>query len=89
MCMWTESNRIIVLYPQVNASSAPYNPQGCWDWFGYTGMNYALKSGPQLLAVQAMIDRLATDRSAGLPRCGRGPQKFAASLAGLLPSVHA
>lgn len=57
---WAESNKIIMLYPQVNASTLPFNPQGCWDWYGYTGVNYALKSGPQLLAVHAMISRLTS-----------------------------
>lgn len=55
---WADTNDIIVLYPQVNASMVPYNPQGCWDWFGYTGPNYALKSGAQMRAVTAMVDRL-------------------------------
>lgn len=55
---WADTNNIIVLYPQVNASTVPFNPDGCWDWFGYTGQNYALKSGSQLTAVHAMVDRL-------------------------------
>jgi poly(3-hydroxybutyrate) depolymerase len=55
---WADTNNIIVLYPQVNASDVPYNPQGCWDWFGYTGVNYAFKSGPQMVAVHAMVERL-------------------------------
>nr|WP_241020323.1 PHB depolymerase family esterase [Burkholderia sp. Ac-20345] len=57
---WADANNIVVLYPQVNASTIPYNPQGCWDWFGYTGQNYALKSGAQMLAVNAMITRLTS-----------------------------
>jgi len=57
---WADANNIVVLYPQVNASTLPYNPQGCWDWFGYTGQNYALKSGAQMLAVNAMINRLTS-----------------------------
>jgi poly(3-hydroxybutyrate) depolymerase len=57
---WADTNNIVVLYPQVNASSIPFNPQGCWDWFGYTGQNYALKSGLQMLAVNAMISRLTS-----------------------------
>ncbi|MGU7782627.1 extracellular catalytic domain type 2 short-chain-length polyhydroxyalkanoate depolymerase [Burkholderia sp. PU8-34] len=57
---WADANNIVVLYPQVNASTIPYNPQGCWDWFGYTGQNYALKSGPQMLAVNAMVNRLTS-----------------------------
>jgi poly(3-hydroxybutyrate) depolymerase len=54
---WADTNNIIVLYPQVN-SSLPNNPQGCWDWFGYTGGSYPTKTGPQLAAVKAMADRL-------------------------------
>jgi poly(3-hydroxybutyrate) depolymerase len=53
---WADTNGIIVLYPQVNASLL--NPQGCWDWWGFTGPGYATKSGPQLAAVKAMADRL-------------------------------
>jgi poly(3-hydroxybutyrate) depolymerase len=57
---WADTNRIVVLYPQVDGSTAPYNPEGCWDWFGYTGPNYAWKSGSQLDAVSAMISRLTS-----------------------------
>ena len=53
---WADTNNIVVFYPQVNASLL--NLQGCWDWFGYTGGNYASKAGPQLAAVKAMADRL-------------------------------
>lgn len=54
---WAEANRIIILYPQVIASQ-PLNPDGCWDWYGYSGYNYAYKNGPQMLAVRKMITRL-------------------------------
>lgn len=57
---WADTNGIIVLYPQVNASTIPFNPQGCWDWYGYTGGNYALQSGSQLKAVRAMVERLTS-----------------------------
>lgn len=57
---WADTNNIIVLYPQVNASTVPFNPEGCWDWFGYTGQDYALKSGSQLRAVTAMINKLTS-----------------------------
>lgn len=59
---WADANNIVVLYPQVNASTLPFNPQGCWDWYGYTGADYALKSGSQLVAVNAMIGRLTSKR---------------------------
>lgn len=56
---WAESNRIVVFYPQVKSSKfAPLNPLGCWDWWGYTGEDYATKNGPQVTAVRAMINQL-------------------------------
>jgi poly(3-hydroxybutyrate) depolymerase len=57
---WAESNRLLVLYPQAASSKvAPMNPLGCWDWWGYTGANYATKSGAQITSVMAMVDALA------------------------------
>ncbi|MDR0702035.1 MAG: poly(3-hydroxybutyrate) depolymerase [Azoarcus sp.] len=53
---WAENNRLVVLYPQTVKS--PVNPHGCWDWWGYTGPNYHLRSAPQIKAVKAMLDRL-------------------------------
>ena len=37
---WADNNRLIVLFPQVKASSDGSNPLGCWDWWGYTGSDY-------------------------------------------------
>ena len=57
---WAESNRIVVLYPQARRSILlPLNPQGCWDWWGYSGDNYVTREGPQLQAVRAMIRALS------------------------------
>jgi poly(3-hydroxybutyrate) depolymerase len=66
---WADSNRLIVLYPQAIArwgwgpwpwpTSFVYNPNGCWDWWGYTGVAYSTRSGPQVRAVKAMLERLA------------------------------
>lgn len=56
---WADSNRILVLYPQVDKSDSPSNPYGCWDWWGYTGPDYAYKSSPQMKAIMAMVRRLA------------------------------
>ena len=56
---WADTNGLIVLYPQaVTSSVMPMNPNGCWDWWGYTGVNYMTRSGVQLSAVKAMVDRL-------------------------------
>lgn len=54
---WAETNNIIVLYPQA-AKKGMDNPNACWDWYGYTGANYAVKSGPQMKSIKSMIDRL-------------------------------
>lgn len=56
---WADNNNILVLYPQVNKSTVPFNPQGCWDWWGYTGGNYAYRSGAQMKAIVGMVNRLA------------------------------
>ena len=64
---WAEANRIVVLYPQAAALADRVagvrldwpNPRGCWDWWGFTGADFARKSGPQISAVDSMIDRLA------------------------------
>lgn len=56
---WADSNKMLVLYPQVNKSAVPSNPQGCWDWWGYTGGAYAKQAGPQMKSIMAMLNRLA------------------------------
>jgi poly(3-hydroxybutyrate) depolymerase len=69
---WADSNRLVILYPQTIARngwgvsgwrwSYVLNPRGCWDWWGYTGQQYPTKQGPQVRAVKAMVDRLASPR---------------------------
>jgi hypothetical protein len=54
---WAETNNLIVIYPQAD-SNAQTNPQGCWDWWGFTSANYALKSGLQMAAVYKMATQL-------------------------------
>jgi poly(3-hydroxybutyrate) depolymerase len=49
------ANRIVVLFPQVKPSTAPLNPLGCWDWWGYEGADYATQRGRQIKAVRTMI----------------------------------
>lgn len=71
---WAEANRIVVLYPQVNASTPArsgatfqLNPEGCWDFWGYTEpqeslsgaeRRYARRDAPQMRAVKRMVDAL-------------------------------
>ncbi|MEX1084849.1 MAG: PHB depolymerase family esterase [Steroidobacteraceae bacterium] len=56
---WADANRIVVLYPQVARSHVwPFNPRGCWDWWGYSGAGYATRNGAQLASVRRMLSAL-------------------------------
>jgi hypothetical protein len=60
-----DANRIIVIYPQVDASAR--NPQACWDFWGYTSadtgrLDFASREAPQIAAVMQMIRRLGAPR---------------------------
>lgn len=58
---WADANRLIVLFPQAQAT--PVNPQGCWDWWGYTGPDYLTRDAPQIRIVYRMLETLAKPRS--------------------------
>ena len=56
-----ESNDIIILYPQIQKSIV--NPEGCWDWWGYTTgpipvPTYSTKLGVQNASVWKMVKDL-------------------------------
>lgn len=53
-----EGSGFIILYPQVRKSS--FNPDECWDYKGFTGPDYSLKSGLQLSALYRMTQSLPT-----------------------------
>jgi poly(3-hydroxybutyrate) depolymerase len=57
---WADANKIIVLYPYAVPAPGPfpYNPNGCWDWWGYDDANYSLKSGTQMSIVYRMVQRV-------------------------------
>jgi poly(3-hydroxybutyrate) depolymerase len=63
---WADTNKLIILYPQVDKADLRGNPNGCWDWWGYTtmppwgfgGSGFVFRSGPQVSAIHAMIARL-------------------------------
>jgi len=57
---WAEANDIVLLFPQVEKSVvAPMNPYGCWDWWGYTGDEYATRNGKQMKVLVDWIDSLS------------------------------
>ena len=60
-----DSNDIIVLYPQAEGfdDGATQNPDGCWDWWGYTGPtpadpDYYSRDAIQIKAIHGMLARL-------------------------------
>ncbi len=60
-----DSNNIIVLYPQAEGSDggALQNPDGCWDWWGYSCVDpakpdYYSRDAIQIRAIHAMLARL-------------------------------
>jgi poly(3-hydroxybutyrate) depolymerase len=55
---WAEANNIIVVYPYTEPNKSLGNPNACWDWWGYTGSNYVLKSGVQMTFAKKILDRL-------------------------------
>eukprot|EP01117_Protostelium_nocturnum_P010309 TRINITY_DN3703_c0_g1_i1.p1 TRINITY_DN3703_c0_g1~~TRINITY_DN3703_c0_g1_i1.p1 ORF type:complete len:331 (+),score=85.78 TRINITY_DN3703_c0_g1_i1:160-1152(+) len=62
---WAEANNIIILYPQANTNVL--NPKGCWDWWGYTGADYATKLGVQMGTVKGMVDFLSQKFKVPIP----------------------
>lgn len=64
-----DSNEILVLYPQVEPSDGdPLNPEGCWDFWGYSSPDdpdpdFYSKNAPQLSTVNRMVQRLGEKRS--------------------------
>ncbi|HTX85532.1 MAG TPA: PHB depolymerase family esterase [Streptosporangiaceae bacterium] len=55
---YADTNNLVILYPQAIASVIPYNPEGCWDWWGYDGPNFAVKSAPQMVTIMNMVTAL-------------------------------
>lgn len=60
-----DSNDIIVLYPQAEGTDADgtQNPDGCWDWWGYTSTDpmrpdYYSREAIQIKAIHGMLERL-------------------------------
>lgn len=60
---YADSNQLVILYPQVEKSAmSPFNPNGCWDWWGYSGEDYATNAGAQIKAVKQLVDALQQRR---------------------------
>jgi len=60
-----DSNNLIVLFPQAQGSddNAAQNPEGCWDWWGYSSLDpnfpdYYSRNALQIRAIHSMLARL-------------------------------
>lgn len=66
---WAEANNIVVLYPQAVKIPSPWynwfagNPNGCWDWWGYSGSDYLSRTAPQPAAIARMAEALGAPLS--------------------------
>jgi len=60
---WADSNNIVMLYPQTSTAAT----NSCFDWWGYDNANYAKKSGPQMAAIKAMVDRVGSGGTTNPP----------------------
>ncbi len=57
---YVEKNNVMVLFPQtaITEDNYPLNPKGCWDWFGWTGHQYATNQGVEPQWLMAWIQQL-------------------------------
>jgi poly(3-hydroxybutyrate) depolymerase len=71
---WADTNGIVVLFPQTRvdntsrqtaASGQLPNPNGCWDWIGWYGNDFAQRSGSQQAAIKAMVDQVSSGSGGG------------------------
>ncbi|MFN5165357.1 MAG: hypothetical protein ACK5JG_08405 [Pseudomonadota bacterium] len=82
---WAETNRIVLLFPQTGREAL----NSCWDWWGYTGPDYAQRSGAQMAAIKGMVDRLAGAAVQGCVRALNATHVLAGRAAGWLGRVVA
>jgi hypothetical protein len=59
---WAEANNLIIFYPQSLKNRRVNNPNGCWDWWGYTGDNYHTKEGAQMKVVHTLVQTLKSGK---------------------------
>lgn len=55
---WAEANDIVIVYPQLLKNAELNNPNGCWDWYGYTGTNYLTQNASQMKSIYKLIQQM-------------------------------
>lgn len=75
---WADANDLIVLYPQCRPhdDNTVQNPDGCWDWWGYTSLDrrapdYYSKDAVQIRVINAMLERICDPAPVTGPTTGR------------------
>lgn len=63
---WAQSNRIVIIYPQA-VKNLMGNPNGCWDWWGYSGKDFHTKNGPQMKVVMDVVKNIQEGKLALKP----------------------
>ena len=63
---WAETNRLVVLFPQTGGNyTDPLSGfswvANCWDNYGFTGLDYAERTGPMMAPVHRMLRHLTTE----------------------------
>ena len=56
-----EGSNLIILYPQTKALGL-INPHGCWDWWGYSGLNYLWRDSSQMSSILNTVNKLISGR---------------------------
>ncbi|WP_412473354.1 hypothetical protein [Halobacteriovorax sp. YZS-1-1] len=55
----SEELGLVVLFPQAKKSLSDFqNPNSCWDWWGYSGMDYSVRTGQQVRIITDMVKDL-------------------------------
>ncbi len=58
---WAEANSIVLAFPQVVPGTL--NPYACWDWWGYTGIDYRFREGAQMTVLADWINSLTEKKA--------------------------
>lgn len=53
---YAESNKTIVLFPQT-LPNLLWNPNGCWDWWGYSGTDFYSNEASQIKVVNRLVEK--------------------------------
>lgn len=60
---FAERNNIVMLYPQAAATGLTGgNPNGCWDWWGYNGVDYWQRDSRQIRNLWTLVEAVASTK---------------------------